>query len=122
MEFTNWEAAPRPVPEELGEEITIRLAAPNTEQRIAQIEEALERIEGGIEELVVRLADRLPQKSLLTKQEVAEYLRISVRQVDRLRAAGELPDGQMIGGRPKFRMDEIAAYASGVELDVSEIL
>jgi predicted DNA-binding transcriptional regulator AlpA len=47
---------------------------------------------------------------LLTTKDVADLLRISPRQVDRLRKAGRIPPGFKLNGLRRWRADDIRAW------------
>ena len=49
----------------------------------------------------------------MTRQEVAQHLRISVRQVDRLDAAGQLPEAFTVGKQRRWWTQEIKDYFAG---------
>ena len=53
------------------------------------------------------------QPVCLTRKEVAEHLRVSVRTVDRMIASGQLPVRRVLGG-VRFLRSDIEDYLSGV--------
>lgn len=48
--------------------------------------------------------------TLLTKKQIAEYLGVTVRSIDRYVAAGELPNPIRIGGRLRWRQQALAEF------------
>ena len=50
---------------------------------------------------------------MLTRQEVAERLKVSVRSVDRLRASGILR-GSQVGGCVRFHEDQVAIFEASI--------
>jgi predicted DNA-binding transcriptional regulator AlpA len=49
-----------------------------------------------------------PPEPLLARADLARLLKLSLRTVDRLRAAGTLPRPVRVGSRPRWRPEDIA--------------
>ena len=81
--------------------------APEVAKRFDQLEEKIDRLR----------AERDPDR-LLTREEAAERLQVSVRTIDTLRAAGEI-QAVKVKRRVRFHPDALDAYvrrnAEGVE-------
>lgn len=57
-----------------------------------------------------------PLPTLITKAQIAEYLGVTVRSVDRYVASGELPNPIRIGGRLRWRQQSILDFLERREL------
>ena len=81
---------------------------------MASMKEELRQIRNSLSLVLDHLVDGAASKSkYMTKEEVAEFLHESVRQVDRRRARGEIPQGVRIGRRRLFLRDQV----EGLNLD-----
>jgi len=61
-----------------------------------------------------------PSNSNLTRKEAAEYLRISVRTLDKLAQDGEIPYsklGKGVRGRVLYRQKDLDAYIERTKID-----
>lgn len=52
---------------------------------------------------------------LLTRAELAQYLKVSVRQIDKLRKDKAFPKPVMLGGSPRWRKHLIDTYLGQLE-------
>lgn len=51
---------------------------------------------------------------LLTRRDLARELRLSLRELDRMRARGELPEPIRLGRSPRWRRSDVLDFLAGV--------
>ena len=101
--------------EEQGREIVVRIRSEADDLRdvVVELTEDVRQLAALVRELGGQTVRPTRPPALLNKREVAARLNVSVRQVDRLAAAGVLRPALRLGSAPRWRPEQLAAFVSG---------